>query len=78
MTPTANRESVADALACARREIAHLSSLPVMDSRLLKVIGEPDAGCQYEQLGALLHGDPALAARVLKVANSAFFGHPRD
>ncbi len=77
MTPTANRESVTDALACARQEIARLSSLPVMDSRLLKVIGEPDAGSQYEQLGALLHGDPALAARVLKVANSAFFGGTR-
>jgi HD-like signal output (HDOD) protein len=63
-----------DALACARQEIAHLSSLPVMDGRLLKIIGEPEAGSQYEQLGALLHADPALAARVLKVANSAFFG----
>jgi HD-like signal output (HDOD) protein len=66
-----------DALACARQEIANLSSLPVMDGRLLKVIGEPDAGSQYEQLGALLHADPALAARVLKVANSAFFGGAR-
>ncbi|MGC1460510.1 MAG: HDOD domain-containing protein [Steroidobacteraceae bacterium] len=70
-------EPAADALACARQEIAHLSSLPVMDSRLLKIIGEPDAGSQYEQLGALLHADPALAARVLKVANSAFFGGSR-
>jgi HD-like signal output (HDOD) protein len=66
-----------DALACAREEIAHLSSLPVMDDRLLKIIGEPEAGSQYEQLGALLHADPALAARVLKVANSAFFGGSR-
>jgi HD-like signal output (HDOD) protein len=66
-----------DALACARQEIAHLSSLPVMDGRLLKIIGEPEAGSQYEQLGALLHADPALAARVLKVANSTFFGGSR-
>jgi HD-like signal output (HDOD) protein len=66
-----------DALAGARQEIANLSSLPVMDGRLLKVIGEPEAGSQYEQLGALLHADPALAARVLKVANSAFFGGAR-
>src|ERR1700733_7251152 len=49
-----------DALACARREIAHLSSLPVMDGRLLKVIGEPEAGSQYEQLGTILRADPAL------------------
>ncbi len=66
-----------DALARARQEIAQLSSLPVMDGRLLKIIGEPEAGSQYEQLGALLHADPALAARVLKVANSAFFGGSR-
>jgi HD-like signal output (HDOD) protein len=72
MTNSAN-----DALAFARRQISHLSSLPVMDSRLLKVIGEKDVGAQYEQLGALLHADPALAARVLKVANSAFFGGSR-
>jgi HD-like signal output (HDOD) protein len=66
-----------DALDCARQEIARLSSLPVMDGRLLKIIGEPEAGSQYEQLSALLHADPALAARVLKVANSAFFGGAR-
>jgi HD-like signal output (HDOD) protein len=66
-----------DALAGARREIARLSSLPVMDGRLLRIIGDEDPGFQYEQLGALLHADPALAARVLKVANSAFFGGTR-
>ncbi|HTC52878.1 MAG TPA: HDOD domain-containing protein [Steroidobacteraceae bacterium] len=67
----------ADALVGARQEIARLSSLPVMDGRLLKIMGEPEAGSQYEQLGTLLHADPALAARVLKVANSAFFGGAR-
>ncbi len=71
-------ESTADALAAARGEIAQLSSLPSMDGRLLQVMREPEAGCQFEQLGALLHADPALAARVLKVANSAFFGGSRS
>ncbi len=69
---------VVNALGRARQEIAQLSSLPVMDARLLKIIGEPEVGAQYEQLGALLHADPALAARVLKVANSAFFGGIRS
>jgi HD-like signal output (HDOD) protein len=77
MTAVLNWEPETDAMAGARQEIAHLSSLPVMDSRLLKVIGEPETESQYEQLGALLHADPALAARVLKVANSAFFGGSR-
>jgi HD-like signal output (HDOD) protein len=67
-------DTATQALTHARQQIAHLSSLPVMDGRLLKIIGESEAGSQYEQLGALLHADPALAARVLKVANSAFFG----
>ncbi|HEY4340362.1 MAG TPA: HDOD domain-containing protein [Steroidobacteraceae bacterium] len=66
-----------EAVARARREIANLSSLPTMDGRLLKIIGEPEASSQYEQLSALLHADPALAARVLKVANSAFYGASR-
>jgi HD-like signal output (HDOD) protein len=69
--------STTEALASARQEIARLSSLPVMDGRLLRIIGEQEPGSQYEQLGALLHADPALAARVLKVANSAFFGGSR-
>ncbi len=67
-----------DPLIGARQEIAHLSSLPVMDGRLLKIIGEADGGSQYEQLGTLLYADPALAARVLKVANSAFFAGGRS
>jgi HD-like signal output (HDOD) protein len=75
--PTAT-DRAPDALGRARQEIARLSSLPVMDNRLLKVIGEPDAGSQFEQLSALLHADPALAARVLKVANSAFFSGSRS
>lgn len=72
---THQNTAVADSqtVARARQDIAHLSSLPVMDARLLKIIAEPEAGSQFEQLDALLHADPALAARVLKVANSAFF-----
>lgn len=71
-------ESVERSLACARKDIAGLSSLPLMDARLVKIIGEPDAGLQYEQLHGLLQADPALAARVLKVANSAFFGRAQQ
>jgi HD-like signal output (HDOD) protein len=74
--PTA-ADPAKDVLAFARQEISQLSSLPILDARLLKIIAEPEVGSQYEQLDALLHGDPALAARVLKVANSAFFGASR-
>lgn len=65
-------------LEAARRRIASLSALPVIDARLVKVLAEPDISIQYEQLRDLLYTDPALAARVLKVANSAFYGGARS
>jgi HD-like signal output (HDOD) protein len=58
--------------ACTR--IARLSALPLLDPRLLQVLTQPDVDIQYRQLRELLRVDPALAVRVLKVANSAFYG----
>ena len=69
--------SGSDAFMRARQAIAGLSALPILDARLLKIVAEPEAGSQYDGLQTLLHADPTLAARVLKVANSAFFGGPR-
>lgn len=66
--------SVDFALESARRRIARLEALPVLDPRLLRVLAEQDVNLQYQQLRELLRVDPALAARVLKVANSAFYG----
>ena len=40
----------------------------------MQVLAERDVDVQYQQLGELLRVDPALAVRVLKVANSAFYG----
>jgi HD-like signal output (HDOD) protein len=58
----------------ARTRIARLSALPLLDPRLLRVLTQPDVDIQYQQLRELLRVDPALAVRVLKVANSAFYG----
>jgi putative nucleotidyltransferase with HDIG domain len=62
------------ALESARQRIARLPALPVLDPRLIQVLAERDVDIQYQQLRELLRVDPALAARVLKVANSAFYG----
>jgi HD-like signal output (HDOD) protein len=62
------------ALQAARTRIARLSALPLLDPRLLQVLTQPDVDIQYQQLRELLRVDPALAVRVLKVANSAFYG----
>jgi HD-like signal output (HDOD) protein len=69
MSPSAD-----PALESAQQRIARLEALPVLDPRLPQVLAEPDVNLQYQQLRELLCVDPALAARVLKVANSAFYG----
>jgi putative nucleotidyltransferase with HDIG domain len=62
------------ALQSAQQRIARLPAVPVLDPRLMQVLAERDVDVQYQQLRELLRVDPALAARVLKVANSAFYG----
>ena len=73
MTPglASKRDSALDS---ARTRIARLSALPLLDPRLVQVLTQPDVDIQYQQLRELLRVDPALAVRVLKVANSAFYG----
>lgn len=66
--------SIDSALESARQRIARLEALPALDPRLMQVLAERDPDRQYQQLRELLRVDPALAARVLKVANSAFYG----
>lgn len=48
-----------------------IASLPDIYFQLEKVIDSPDTS--FEQIGALISSDPALAARMLKLANSALF-----
>ena len=62
------------ALDSAKERVGRLSTLPALDPRLLAVLAEADVDVQYRHLRELLRVDPALAARVLKVANSAFYG----
>jgi putative nucleotidyltransferase with HDIG domain len=68
----------AEAYSRARERVARLSALPTFDTRLLKAVGDEDADQQFRLLTDLLHSDPALAARTMKVANSAFYGGVRS
>ena len=53
-----------------------LPTLPLVASRLLESIADPDAATS-EEIGEVIALDPALTARTLKLANSDFYGFPR-
>src|SRR6185295_9949102 len=53
-----------------------LPTLPLVASRLLESIADPDAATS-EEIGEVIALDPALTARTLRLANSDFYGFPR-
>lgn len=61
---------VSEALA----HITHLATLPHVTARVLKLVDDPDVTAS--ELERLVSTDAVLAARVLKVVNSAFYGRP--
>ena len=56
--------------------VAGLPALPMIASRLLEAVDDPQTSAA--EMAALISSDPALAARLLKLANSAFYGFPRQ
>ncbi len=55
--------------------VAALPALPVIASRLLEAVDDPHTSAS--EMAELISSDPALATRLLKLANSAFYGFPR-
>lgn len=55
--------------------VAGLPALPMIASRLLEAVDDPQTSAA--EMAALISSDPALATRLLKLANSAFYGFPR-
>lgn len=53
-----------------------LPVLPVTAQKVLSLMSDPDVS--IEKIKKLISGDPGLATRLLKVANSAFYGGYRD
>jgi len=56
--------------------IDNLPSLPEIVSRLLKIVNSPDTSA--EDAAELVEKDPALTSKMIRLANSAFYGIPRS
>lgn len=70
VTPGAEpRRMTAQALA---REVADLVSLPEVYLRVKQVVDDPEAS--FATLAEVISVDPGLTARILRLANSAYFG----
>lgn len=58
------------------QRMSSVATLPAIAMRIIKIAENPAA--TSDELHDVLSTDPALAARVLKVVNSAFYGRPRQ
>ncbi len=56
--------------------IYRLPTLPTTVAQLIELIDKP--GTSARQLGRMISGDQVLTAQVLKLANSAYYGFPRQ
>lgn len=65
----------ADPEAVITKRIKELPPLPVVVQKLLSVVSDEDSSAS--DLGDVLSADPALAAKVLKLVNSSFYGLSR-
>lgn len=71
MTAEAPRNPV---VTTALAHVTHLATLPHVTARILQLVEDPDVNAG--ELERLVLADAVLAARVLKVVNSAFYGRP--
>lgn len=58
----------------ALARVTEVSSLPEITSRIVQVVENPDASAH--DMHEIVKNDPALATKILKVVNSAFYGLP--
>ncbi len=64
-----------DRLRAITEKIIGLPTLPIVVTRLIDLVGNPKTSAG--DLDHLISADQALSAKILKVANSAFYGFPR-
>ena len=57
-------------------QVEDIPTLPTTVTEVLRVVDDPD--CSASRLAALVTADPPLAARILRLANSAYYGFPRS
>ncbi|MDR3012656.1 MAG: HDOD domain-containing protein [Chitinispirillales bacterium] len=58
------------------KTIANLPTLPDIASRLMRIVNSPTASA--DMVAAVVSQDVSLSAKVLRLANSAFYGVPRS
>ncbi len=58
------------------RSIADLPPMPAVAIKVLELLGDPNVN--YKKLGQVISSDPAVSARLLKVANSSFYSMKRQ
>lgn len=58
------------------KHIANLPTLPTIASRLMRIVNDPETNA--EEIAALVSQDVSLSAKILRLANSAFYGIPRS
>jgi HD-like signal output (HDOD) protein len=58
------------------RTIGDLPPMPAVATKVLQMLQSPDTN--FTQLGIAISSDPSVSARILKVANSAFFSLKRQ
>lgn len=63
-----------EALQRALGRVTEIGSLPEVTTRIVEIVEDPKSTAQ--DMHDIVKTDPALAARVLKVVNSAFYGLP--
>jgi HD-like signal output (HDOD) protein len=51
-----------------------ISSLPTIFYQINEAVEDPE--CSFVEIGEIINGDPSLAARLLRIVNSSFFGFP--
>lgn len=51
-----------------------ISSLPTIFYQINAAVEDPE--CSFVEIGEIINGDPSLAARLLRIVNSSFFGFP--
>ena len=68
-------ESEKERVARILAQVDDIPTLPMTVTEVLRIVDTPD--CSAARLSSLVLSDPALAARVLRLANSAYYGFPR-
>ncbi len=58
------------------RSVSDLPPMPVVAVRVMELLGQEDVN--YKKLSSAISSDPAVSARLLKVANSAFYSMKRQ